>query len=66
MVKVMSFSSRGHDVLELSVEDAVSEAKKFVENYKGRIVSTKFNKFISPNEIKEGEEVLLLNQLQGG
>lgn len=66
MIKLLKFSSNGHDVMQLEFSEAVSEASRFEENYKGRIVDTKTNSIISSKDIKDESELLLLSQLQGG
>ena len=67
MVRLLKFSSAGHDVMRLSLEDAREEAEDFTSSMKGRLVDTKTNKIIKDaSAIKDDSEILLLNQLAGG
>lgn len=67
MVKLLKFSSAGHDVLTLDRAEAVNQALQFEEERSGRLVNLKTNEIMkSAKDIKEEDEVLLLNQLQGG
>lgn len=64
-IRILRFSSRGHDTVVLEKPDAVESAQQFEKNG-GRIVDLKTNMIKDAEAIKENDEVLFLNPMAAG